>query len=571
MAIGKPMTVMQAVDHVAADHMLLPGIQRNFVWRPRQISVLFDSLLRGYPIGTFLLWKTKPMDHPQLRFRRLVTDYHGHSTTPKTTHPPRTSAVFAVLDGQQRLTALNLGLRGTHATSETGSPRSLFLDLDYEAPDAGAEANQYRFEFLLNGARVDGSWFPVSDACGLALDSRRLSEAIEQAGIEPNADRRRSLRSLVWAVNDHTSIKVEIETTCDLDRVLNIFARTNTGGTKLTYVDLLVSTATTRWRKLDAGSEIVNLRRVINSVTPEGFRFTDDRIVKAGLVLLNAMEPKFHVESFMSGDRARRLEDMWPEFRLAMETAARMLWTFGLSGRSLPAENVIIPLAYYAHHRRLKVGYATAHSHEKDRRLVRAFVARTLLQRRYYTGVVDPVLVAARRAIRSHGARGFPLGAIEAELRPIKPIDVTEDFIDELCELRYGDRRTLTLLRMLFPHMVHEGPSSGGLDKDHVFPLSKFNARQLSRAGIPATDWDSLSARADLLPNLQLLRGEDNQGGGKAAKPPKQWLKSLSTSARRRYGAQDVKYLPDGLEGFETFWTKRRGELRWRIERLLAV
>ena len=82
MAIGKPMTVMEAVDHVAADHLLLPGIQRNFVWRPRQIAALFDSLLRGYPIGTLLLWKTKPMDHPQLRFRRLVTDYHGPSTTP---------------------------------------------------------------------------------------------------------------------------------------------------------------------------------------------------------------------------------------------------------------------------------------------------------------------------------------------------------------------------------------------------------------------------------------------------------------------------------------------------------
>lgn len=570
MAIGKPMTVMEAVNHVAADHLLLPGIQRNFVWRPRQIAALFDSLLRGYPIGTLLLWKTKPMDHPQLRFRRLVTEYQGPSTTPKTTHPPKTAVVFAVLDGQQRLTALNVGLRGTHATSGTGNPRYLFIDLDYEAPDAGAEADQYRFEFLPNGERADGCWLRVSDVCGLASDSSSLSEGMEQAGIHPNAERRRTLKALVRAVNERPSMKVDVETTSDLDRVLNVFARTNRGGTQLTYVDLLVSTATAQWRKFDAGSEIVNLRRSINAATPEGFRFTDDRIIKAGLVLLDVKEPKFHVESFMSGDRARRLEDMWPDVRRAVETAAQMLAALGLSGRSLPAENVIIPLAYYAHHRRLKPSYATAHSHEKDRRLVRAFVARTLLQRRYWTGVVDPVLMAARRAIRSHGAKGFPLDAIEAELRPIKSIEVSEHFIDELCELRYGDRRTLTLLRLLFPHMVHEGPSSGALDKDHIFPLSKFNTSQLSKAGIPTSDLDLLRSRADLLPNLQLLRREDNQGGGKAAKLPKVWLKSLTTSAKRRYTDQDVKYLPDSLAGFDTFWTKRRGELRARIVRMVA-
>jgi hypothetical protein len=363
---------------------------------------------------------------------------------------------------------------------------------------------------------------------------------------------------------------VDVENSGDLDRVLNIFARTNKGGTHLTYVDLLVSTATAKWRRLDAASEIISLRKFINTLAPEGFRFTDDRIVKAGLVLLDAQEPKFHVESFMSGDRAQRLEDMWPQFQRAMEAAVRMLATFGLSGRSLPAANVVIPLAYYAHHRDLKASYATAHAHEKDRRLVRAFVARTLMQRRYWTGVVDPVLVAARRAIRSHGSTGFPLVEIERELRTIKPIDVSDEFVDELCELRYGDRRTLTLLRLLFPHMVHEGPSSGGLDKDHVFPLGRFNSSRLSTAGVSAADWDRLRAQADLLPNLQLLRSEDNRGG-KAARLPKVWLKTLSASAKSRYARQDVKYLPDSVAGFHRFWTKRRAELRRRIEQLLQV
>lgn len=292
--------------------------------------------------------------------------------------------------------------------------------------------------------------------------------------------------------------------------------------------------------------------------------------MKSGLVLLDTKEPKFHVESFMKGNRAQRLEDMWPQFRQSMTVAAQLLHSFGLSGSSVPAENIVIPIAYYAHHRRLKPSFAAAHAHEKDRARVRAFVARTLLQRRYWTGVVDPVLVAARDAIKSNGSKTFPLDTIEDKLSTIKTIEVTDELLDELATLRYGDRRTFTLLRLLFPHMVHHGPSSGGLDKDHVFPLGKFIASQLRQAGIDADQLDQLRGLADLLPNLQLLRADDNQGGGKSAKLPKEWLGSLSAASKRRYTLQDVKHLPADLAGFENFYNKRQEQLRKRIKKLLV-
>jgi len=37
--------------------LFLPAIQRKFVWSEEQITKLFDSLMRGYPIGTFLFWQ----------------------------------------------------------------------------------------------------------------------------------------------------------------------------------------------------------------------------------------------------------------------------------------------------------------------------------------------------------------------------------------------------------------------------------------------------------------------------------------------------------------------------------
>jgi hypothetical protein len=201
--------------------------------------------------------------------------------------------------------------------------------------------------------------------------------------------------------------------------------------------------------------------------------------------------------------------------------------------------------------------------HEADRRRVRAFVARTLLQRRYWTGAVDPVLLAARKVIKAHGSAAFPLAELEEALRNKtvdKPIDVSEEFIEELCLLRIGDRRTYPLLRMLFPQMTHGAIPVSGLHKDHIFPKSRFKADKFAR----------LAEAADCLPNLQLLRPVDNGPGGKGNKLPKEWLASLSQTARSQYAAQEVKHLSD-LEGCEAFWNKRQDLLRDRIRELLQA
>lgn len=559
-----PLTIAEAVRAIAADELLLPGIQRSFVWKPVQITTLFDSLMRGYPFGAVLVWRTRPMDHKQLRFRRLSTHHSGGSSIPPPARPAASSWVHAVLDGQQRLTAFNIGLRGSYASGPRSEAKRLYIDLDAPTEDAGAEANQYRFEFRPNGDGDDGAWFPVADAVGLDTDPGALDVALDAVRTAPTAQYRRTLKRLAVVLNNDPVLRVEVERNADLDRVLNIFARTNTGGTKLTYVDLLVSTATARWKHRDAKESFEGLRSEMNAAG-EGFRFTPDRLVKAGLVLLDANEPKFHVDTFTRGDKAQKLEQLWPEFAVAMTTAAVTLAKFGLSLNTLAAENVVIPVAYYAKHRKLKLSYASAHAHEKDRRLVRAFVARTLLQRGYWTGAVDPVLVATRRAIKSHGSRSFPLAEIEQALGGLKSIAVTDALIDELCELRYGDRRTLLLLRLLFP----EVQPVEGFDKDHVFPISRFQPAQLKRDFVPPGELDRLLWMADRLPNLQLLDRIDNRGGGKSAKMPKEWLQSLTSNTRKRYTSQFVKHVPPDLTGFEAFWEKRRGLLQQRIVDLL--
>ena len=122
MAYQTAITIKEAVDHIHNNRYLLPAIQREFVWWPHQIERLFDSLMRGYPIGSFLFWRVKPETAENYRFYRFITNYDQRKPH-NTAHgaPSTVPGLKAVLDGQQRLTALNVGLYGKRQMEATPS------------------------------------------------------------------------------------------------------------------------------------------------------------------------------------------------------------------------------------------------------------------------------------------------------------------------------------------------------------------------------------------------------------------------------------------------------------------
>lgn len=108
----------------------LPNIQRPFVWSEDQICRLFDSILRQYPISTLLIWKTK-MGVRRRKFIDNFKEVHRHHLTILKV-PDDDKKKCLVLDGQQRLQSLYIGLRGSYDGKE------LYLDIlsgDLAAPD----------------------------------------------------------------------------------------------------------------------------------------------------------------------------------------------------------------------------------------------------------------------------------------------------------------------------------------------------------------------------------------------------------------------------------------------------
>ena len=114
MAFKNPITIKEAIGHIHNNRYLLPAIQREFVWWPHQIERLFDSLMRGYPIGSFLFWQVEPKTANDYKFYQFITNFDQRK--PQILDHPAPSHIAdlkAVLDGQQRLTALNIGLHGS--------------------------------------------------------------------------------------------------------------------------------------------------------------------------------------------------------------------------------------------------------------------------------------------------------------------------------------------------------------------------------------------------------------------------------------------------------------------------
>ena len=101
------MNIITLLNQIKEGEIVLPAIQRNFVWTPSRVTTLLDSIMRGYPVGIALLWET----YADLDYRAFIKDFHAN--VKQTFHDnPGKRMVKVVLDGQQRLQSLYVALYG---------------------------------------------------------------------------------------------------------------------------------------------------------------------------------------------------------------------------------------------------------------------------------------------------------------------------------------------------------------------------------------------------------------------------------------------------------------------------
>ena len=584
MAYEAPITIKKAIDNIRKKHYVLPSIQREFVWDTIQIERLFDSLMRDYPISTFLFWKVDKNKIKDFQFYEFLKNYHERNSTHNTKADlSQEEDVIAVLDGQQRMTSMYIALTGSHSkkmpyyswNNDKAFPKKfLFLNLLKKSDDIELE---YDFKFLSKEEAVNTEtdfWFEA----GKVLDFTDLSKGMEYLMLNGLMDTSKytkeqaslalnTLNQLYNVIHQKGSISYFLEESEELDKVLQIFIRINSGGTKLSYSDLLLSIATAQWKQRDAREVIHEFVDEINQIG-DGFDFNKDFVLKSCLVLADFNDIKFKVDNFTKANMAI-IEKNWEDTTAAIKSAVELIAKYGFNRDSLTASTSIIPIAYFIFKNKLDDKILHHSSCESDRKAIMEWLSRVLL-RGTFGGTPDSIYPVMRTIITDNPGR-FPLPEIISHYRgKRKSISFSEDDIESILDIEYGQKRAYSALTLLYSSLNY----SFRYHQDHIHPKSFFNKRKLGTLGI--TDEkikDAYLSRFNSLANLQLLEATENIE--KKDKFFETWLNEKYNNNADKMNYLSLNHIANDISldfaDFIAFYDARRATLKSKLMQMLNV
>jgi hypothetical protein len=516
----------------------LPNIQRPFVWSEDQIARLFDSIMREYPISTLLVWKTKEA----VKHRKFIDNYRHDIKLTDFYVPDHPYSKMMVLDGQQRLQSLFIGLRGSY------QGRELYFDILSGAVAAAPEDIKYRFAFK------DSAVWPWVRFKDIVFQNNKLDMQIAKdlALLAPSGLTESELETLQVNVartrqefvnSDNITFQeldgIDNPDAYRVDDIVEIFIRANSGGTKLGKSDLLFSLLTSSWDEADGEME-----SLLEDLNQGGFNFDRDFVLKSCLTVLGK-GARYEVAKFRDGKTKEEIIAKWPELSTAIKAVRDFLVakTYIRSDKAMPSYLALIPLIYYRYH------YPVKFSANKD---LTGYLLRVLVTG-VFGGSPDNLIDKLVRNI--HDQNDFVLseayGVIRADGRNLE--------IDRSVILdQYYGSRSIHLFFNLWYRDFDYSPAldANGPQVDHIFPQSLL--KTVKDVNPESGKRNILHYRAedrDQIANCMLLTAEENGFSNKCATPPNEWF-----SADRFDSAEDhSRYLQMHLIPTDhNLWTLER-------------
>jgi hypothetical protein len=364
------MSIINLLNQIKNEEIVLPAIQRDFVWPEEKVLRLLDSIMRGYPIGIALLWETY-FDLQYRRFDEAFREGQVHDFKEN----KRKRKLKLVLDGQQRLQSLYIALYGTY------EGKSLYFDVLSGRESDNLAEEKYEFQFLdkpgfdnwqkqlvrskdeTNASQNGGVQYliKVADLFAAGVKERKTLEKkiAEQVTLSDDDETRLSEnmgRFDEVLTKNPNILKVSVidedlpgdnpDRKSEAD-VLEIFVRVNREGTLLSRSDLIFSMLKLNWR--ESAESLPEFVRQIKE--GNAFNLDTDFVIRC-LFAVSGLGTKFDLDQLRRKDNVEKLRGNFrgccDAIRSVVDSVSRECWCS--SSGLLGGQTTLVPFVYYLFH-----------------------------------------------------------------------------------------------------------------------------------------------------------------------------------------------------------------------------
>lgn len=514
-------SVKEAINKIngKTNGWFLPAIQRPYVWGSRYenemyICKLFDSILRGYPIGGLIIWNTEQ----EIKYREFISDYHQLGDGAKIVEQglfgrPDKGLVY---DGQQRLQTLYSCLYYTF------NDKILVFNLLFDKTK-DSDPDDTGFSFVEKNSLLDWNIIRLNELFVKNSDENKKfeKEIIKKAGDLSDSNEELVCKNLgqLWKIFveiDKKSLAYFPITTNDESEVNEIFERLNSGGIPLSLSDLLFSDIKEEFSYFE--ENLQNASKGIYNKTGKGFSFSAYNILQIINLLVKGqvrVDPKKvkHVDRKSFGDTWTKLEKPLEVF------FTDFIWgQFKINNSAIvPRKISLLPIIIYLYEIYNK-GFEFKNDITKSNlELIKQYFIKSQINDWSLQSYIDNFtsIIRAESTAAANALFDFPLTKIEAKINEQKKrqTDIYEEsFVDY----------TWFALKVLTPNRIYQfEPDMQGRfnpEIDHIFPRKLKNR---------TTDYENA---VDIIWNMQPTKGDIN--GYKTSHHPKLFFTDKAENGR---------------------------------------
>lgn len=417
----------------------------------------------------------------------------------------------------------------------------------------------YDFRFLsendLTKLKNTGDfWFKVGDILDIDENNKVLAY-LAKNNLNTCFYAVETLSRLYEVIHRQPLINYYLQEDQNADKVLDIFIRTNSGGTSLSFSDLLMSMASANWKKIDARKEMNDVVDQVLNIKNGNFSISKDFVLKTCLFLL-ADNIRFKLVNF-SFNNVKLFEDNWIKIKNSIIATFNLLAKLGFNDATLRAKNAAIPVIYYVFNKNLSSSIVKATYDKEDKNNITNWLILSFLKS-VFGGQTDSILITIRKVLKESRCDKFPSKDLMDAFKDdaARNYSFDDEFLDGLLESPKDSNDAFYVLHLLYPNLDYFNQS---IHQDHLHPAAIFKDQQRLSESIPYKDLDYAKDEKhwNSVLNLQLLNDSLNES--KSDKPLAEWAQENNMNKTSLLVPEDTSL---DIKDFRSFIEREESSLK---------